>query len=151
MILQPTQNVQNIPIVQEVILKATVSEVWNALTDKGEMRKWYFDLDEFAPEEGFEFQFIAGEEGKTMYKHICRIISVIPHEKLVYSWRYEGYRGDSEVRFEIFAEKDHTRLKLTHAGLESFPEANPDFAKENFEAGWTQILNDSLKHYLENS
>jgi uncharacterized protein YndB with AHSA1/START domain len=93
MILQPTQNVQNIPIVQEVILKATVSEVWNALTDKGEMRKWYFDLDEFAPEEGFEFQFITGEEGKTMYKHICRIISVIPHEKLVYSWRYEGYRG----------------------------------------------------------
>jgi hypothetical protein len=41
-------------------------------------------------------------------------------------------------------------LRLTHAGLETFP-ANKDFAKENFVQGWTDFIGNSLKNYLENS
>jgi hypothetical protein len=39
-------------------------------------------------------------------------------------------------------------LKLTHAGLETFP-PKPDFAKKNFVAGWTDITGILLKEYLE--
>ncbi len=58
------------------------------------------------------------------------------------------YTGESFVTFELFNEGDKTKLKITHAGLETFPD-NPDFAKHNFEAGWTHIIGTSLTEYLE--
>ncbi len=53
------------------------------------------------------------------------------------------------MTFELFAEVQATRLKLTHEGLETFPINNPDFAKENFVAGWTYIIGSSLKEFVE--
>jgi hypothetical protein len=41
-------------------------------------------------------------------------------------------------------------LLLTHEGLESFPSDMPDFKKENFVMGWTQIIGTNLPNYLEN-
>jgi hypothetical protein len=40
-------------------------------------------------------------------------------------------------------------LKLTHDGLETFPQNNPDFAKKNFATGWTEIVGESLKKFVE--
>jgi Activator of Hsp90 ATPase homolog 1-like protein len=53
------------------------------------------------------------------------------------------------VTFELFEEGKKTKLRLTHAGIETFDQANSDFAKKNFEGGWTAILDNSLKVYLE--
>lgn len=135
------------PFVIECSYKAPAGKVWKALTDKNEMKQWYFGLAEFKAEVGFEFSFPGGPDGKS-YLHLCRVTEVIPGKKLGYTWRYDGYEGNSEVTFELFPEGDGTRLKLTHAGLETFPE-NPDFAKKNFEEGWTHIAGISLKEYLE--
>ncbi|HWC55033.1 MAG TPA: SRPBCC domain-containing protein [Chitinophagaceae bacterium] len=134
----------------ERIYNAPVDKIWKALTDKDEMKKWYFDLKEFKPEVGFEFQFYGeGKQGEK-FLHLCKITDVIQNKKLRYSWRYEGYEGISFVTFDLFAEGETTRLKLTHEGLESFPKtANNDFAKENFAEGWTYITGISLKEYLE--
>lgn len=137
---------ENKPIIVERKYNAPISKVWKAITDKEEMKQWYFDLAEFQPELGFKFQFIGGTEDN-QYLHLCEIIEVIPEKKLTYSWRYDGYEGNSFVTFELFEEGDETRLKLTHRGLESFPN-NPDFARTNFEMGWDQIINTSLKEYL---
>ncbi|MES2330442.1 MAG: SRPBCC domain-containing protein [Bacteroidota bacterium] len=140
---------QNEPIVMERVFNAPVQKVWEAISNKDEMKKWYFDLAEFKAEPGFEFSFLAGEEGKE-YLHLCRITEAIPGKKLSYTWRYDGYEGDSEVSFELFPEGDKTRLRLTHKGLETFPaQKNPDLKKENFVMGWTQILHTSLKNFLE--
>jgi uncharacterized protein YndB with AHSA1/START domain len=128
---------------------APVHKVWKAITDKEQMKQWYFDLAEFKPEVGFEFQFTGGPDDRT-YLHLCKITEVEVDKKLTYSWRYDGYDGVSFVTFELFDEGDNTRLKLTHSGLETFP-ANPDFAKENFAAGWNHIIGVSLKEFLENS
>ena len=137
------------PIVIERTYNAPASKVWRAITDKNEMKKWYFDLEEFRPEEGFEFQFYGGEEGGRQYLHLCRVTEVIPDRKLAYSWRYDGYEGNSLVTWELFEEGDKTRLKLTHAGHDTFPADNPDLKAENFVEGWKSILEDSLKNYLE--
>ncbi len=112
------------------------------------MKSWYFDLAEFRPEVGFEFSFIGGTENKK-FKHLCKITAVIKEKKLAYSWKYEGYPGESLVTFELFPEGNKTRLKLTHEGLDTFPSEIPDFARKNFEAGWTQIIGTSLKEYIE--
>lgn len=136
------------PLVIERVLQARVEKVWKALTDKDEMKQWYFDLSEFKPEVGFEFQFYGqGKEGES-YLHLCKITEVEKNKKLTYSWRYDGYEGISYVTFELFPEGDATRLKLTHAGLESFP-PNPAFAKENFLEGWTYLIGTSIKNYVE--
>ena len=136
------------PIIIERTYSAPADKVWKAITDKNEMKQWYFDLAEFKPEVGFEFQFEGGTETKT-YLHLCKITEVIAGKKLTHSWKYDGYEGNSFVTFELFPEGKNTRVKLTHENLDSFPADNPDFAKQNFVEGWTAILGTSLKEYLE--
>jgi len=140
----------NQPFVIERIFDAPVERVWKALTDKEQMKQWYFDLAEFKPEPGFEFSFEGGKDDRS-YLHLCKITDVIPLKKLRYSWRYQGYDGISFVTFELFGEGSKTRLILTHEGLETFPYNNPDFAKENFAQGWSHIIGISLKEFLENT
>lgn len=139
----------NKPVVIEAKFNSSPEKVWEALTVNEKMKVWYFDLKEFKPEVGFEFRFLAGGKAEKQYLHICKITEVIPGKKIVYSWRYDGYEGISYVSFELLPEGKGTRLKLTHSGLESFPKNNPDFAKENFAMGWKQIIENSLKPYLE--
>ena len=136
------------PFIIERTYHASVEKVWKAITDKNQMKEWYFDIDSFKPEVGFEFTFEGGSEDRR-YKHICKITDVEPGKKLRHSWRYDGIEGISFVTFELFPEGDFTRVKLTHEGLESFKTDSPDFARKSFEGGWTHILGKSLKEYVE--
>lgn len=135
------------PVIKEVLLDAPVTRVWKAITDKNEMKKWYFDLTEFRTEVGFKFNFMAGDD-KKKYLHLCEVTEVKENEKLKYSWRYDGYPGISFVTFELFEEGEKTRLKLTHEGIDSFG-PYPELAKENFDAGWEAIIKKNLKEFIE--
>lgn len=136
-------------VVIERTFNAPVNRVWKALTDVDEMRQWYFDLKAFEPKVGFEFEFIVEHEGNS-YHHLCRVTEAIPPRKLAYTWRYQGHEGNSLVTFELSDEGEKTRLKLTHEGLETFPQT-PAFARENFNQGWTEIIGKSLPEYLEST
>jgi uncharacterized protein YndB with AHSA1/START domain len=136
-------------IIVERTFDAPVMRVWKALTDVNEMRQWYFDLKEFEPEIGFEFEFVVEHEGTT-YRHLCRVTEVIPQKKIAYTWRYKGEPGDSLVAFELFGDGDKTRLKVTHTGIETFPKT-PAYARKNFEAGWTALIGTELKKFVERS
>src|ERR1044071_5766421 len=134
-------------VVVERTLKAPIARVWKALTEVDQMRQWYFDLKEFRPEVGFEFEFVVEHEGNN-YHHLCRVTEVIPQKKIAYTWRYKGEPGNSLVTIELFPESNMTRLRLTHEGLESFPKT-PAYARKNFEAGWTAIIGTELKQFVE--
>jgi uncharacterized protein YndB with AHSA1/START domain len=138
---------KNEPVSIERVFRAPVERVWKAISDKDEMKQWYFDVSDFKPVVGFEFQFNGGNEDR-VYVHLCKVTEVVPGKKLKYSWQYKGYEGLSFVTFELFPEGDTTRLKLTHEGIETFP-ALPDFKKENFAEGWKSIIGTSLPSYLE--
>lgn len=138
----------NEPLVVEYRYNAPVSKVWKALTDLKQIKEWYFNIAEFKAEPGFEFTFDGGSEEKT-YTHLCKVVDVVPNKKLSYSWRYKDYPGDSLVTFELFDEGEQTLLKLTHTGLETFPQDIADFAKSSFTQGWTYIAGTSLKNYVE--
>lgn len=135
------------PIIMERTFHAPPAKVWKALTDKNEMKKWYFDVSDFKPEVGFEFEFSGGKDDK-VYRHLCKVLEAVPEKKLSYSWRYDAYEGNSTLTFELFSEGKDTRLKLTHSGIETFPREE-DFSKSSFNEGWTYIINTSLKDYLE--
>jgi len=139
----------NEPIIIERLFDAPVSKVWHAITDKNKMKQWYFDLADFKPEIGFKFRFTGGPSPDKQYLHLCEITEAIPGKKLAYSWRYEGYAGESFVTFELYPKDDKTLLKLIHTGIQTFPEENTDFAIGNFAEGWNQIVNTSLREYLE--
>ena len=141
-----TQNLAEAVVIERTF-DAPVTEVWNALTDVDQMRQWYFDLKEFKPEVGFEFEFVVEHEGMT-YHHLCRVTEVVPQKKIAYTWRYKDAPGNSLVTIDLFAEGDKTRLKLTHTGIETFPKT-PAYARKNFEAGWTQIIGFELKQFVE--
>lgn len=145
------QSLTSDAIIKEVLLDATPGKVWKAITDKNEMKQWYFDLKEFKPVPGFEFEFEGGPDDR-IYVHQCKVVEVIPLKKLSYTWSYRGYRGTTLVSFDLFEEGERTRLKLTHEGLESFAvNNNPDLDRKNFDAGWSHIIGTSIKYYIEKS
>jgi uncharacterized protein YndB with AHSA1/START domain len=137
------------PFILERTLNAPVEEVWRAITDKDQMKQWYFDLSEFKPEVGFEFQFYGQGSKGEKYLHLCKVTEAIPLKKLTYSWRYQGMDGISYVTFELAREGSKTILKLTHKGLHTFASDSPDFAKESFSAGWTELIGTLLPQFLE--
>ena len=137
----------NKPIIIEQPFNVPSERVWEALTDNSKMHEWYFDIDSFKPEVGFEFSFTGGDD-KKKYIHLCKVMEVIPGTKISYTWRYDGFEGNSLVSFELSDENNHTRLKLTHEGLDTFPKI-PDLSPENFLKGWNYIIGNSLKEFLE--
>ncbi len=136
----------NSPLVKEFHYDAPVEKVWMALTDKEKMKKWYFpQLKEFEPIAGYQFQF---EDDGGEYHKEWTVTQVEEGKTLGHSWAYKGYPGSSEVVFELFAEGDRTRLKVTQTGLESFPD-HPHFKSARFEWGWDNLLGQNLKQLLE--
>jgi len=136
------------PFTIERTYDAPVEKVWKAITDKDQIKQWSFDIKAFKPEVGFEFQFYGGTVEK-QYLHLCKVLEVVKFKKLKYTWRYDGYEGNSIVTFDLFAEGKKTRVRLTHEGLESFPKSNPDFAEKNFQEGWLSIIGTTLKEFVE--
>jgi uncharacterized protein YndB with AHSA1/START domain len=135
------------PLVLERTFDAPIETVWKAISETGQMKHWYFEIENFAAEPGREFHFDVEHEGMT-YCHRCKVTEVIPGKKLAYTWRYAGHEGDSLVTFELFPAGSKTKLKLTHEGLNTFP-GTPQFARRNFIAGWTSLVGTCLREYLE--
>jgi len=137
------------PLVVERIYDAPLSLVWNAITDLHALREWFFDLSDFHASVGFRFQFAGkGRKGES-YLHLCEVTEVVFQRRLSFTWRYDGYDGNSVVTFELSRMDGGTKVKVTHEGLESFPVTNPDFAPESFLEGWTMLIGSLLKGFVE--
>ncbi len=57
--IEPEVNItmHTFPFTIERIYNALIEKVWQAITDKDQMKQWYFDIAGFKPEVGFEFSF----------------------------------------------------------------------------------------------
>jgi uncharacterized protein YndB with AHSA1/START domain len=144
---QNKENMNNEPLIIERTFNVPVQKVWKALTNKDQMDQWCFKVSDFKAEVGFEFTFEGKRENMT-YHHICKITEVEFCKKLAYTWRYEGHPGSSLVTFELSTGGETTLLKLTHTGLETFPNT-ADFEKNNYIQGWNHIIGKALKEFLE--
>ena len=139
---------KNDPIIKQSVINASPSKVWSALTEPEKVKQWFMDPKGFKPEVGNEFTMYATNKGKG-YLHLCKVTEVIPEKKLSYTWKYKDTTGESLVTFELLPEGNKTKIKLTHEGIETFPQDNDDYAKKNFEAGWTQLIEKSIKEFIE--
>ena len=136
------------PIIIEQEIKESQGIIWKALTEREQMKQWYFDLKEFRAEPGFRFEFYGGDPGKK-YLHLCEVKEVVKEKKLSHTWKYESDPAVTLVSFELIPAGAGTLVKLTHTGVDNFDKSNPDLARKNFVAGWTEIIGSNLKAFAE--
>lgn len=137
------------PITVQDKINAPVETIWKALTDKNEMKSWYFDIRDFALEIGKEFNFYE-PGGENKYHHQGEILEIIPNQKLKHTWSYPDFSAlKTVVTWELFPEDGQTLVKLTHEGIENFKDLGEGFSRDNFTQGWNTILGQSLKEYVE--
>jgi uncharacterized protein YndB with AHSA1/START domain len=141
---------KNEPVIIERTFNASADKVWRAITDKYQMKQWYFNaIEDFKPEVGFQTQFNVRNDGKD-YMHIWKVTEVKPGKRISYEWSFGGFPGNSLVTFEVTAVGKKTKVKLTHKGIETFlPDRNPALARENFIKGWTALIGSSLKEFVK--
>jgi len=137
------------PVEVEQSFNVSTDVIWRAITDLDQMQKWYFDnIPDFKPEIGFETQFDV-DSGERIFRHLWKVIEVIPNKKLVYNWKYEGYAGDSNIIFELFENQNITTLRLTTQVLESYSKDIPEFKRESCVGGWKYFVQQRLKIFIE--
>ncbi|PKF73901.1 SRPBCC domain-containing protein [Chryseobacterium sp. PMSZPI] len=139
----------NTPITIQYKINASPEKIWKVLTDKNEMKSWYFDIQDFEPKVGKVFNFYE-PGGENRFRHQCEILEIIPNEKLKHTWSYPDYSdAKTIVTWELFPEDKGTLVKLTHENIENFKILGDRFSKEQFMQGWNAIIGQSLKGYLE--
>lgn len=136
------------PVVVKQTFDVSREQLWNAITDVEQMRQWFFDyIPAFKPVEGFETRFAVETESRT-FPHLWKLTEVIPEEKIIYDWRYEGYPGRALVTFELVDEGDDVKLVVTHDVMENFPDDIPEFSRESCQGGWEYFIQQSLQEFL---
>lgn len=136
------------PIYIERTFNVSAEEIWNALTNRDAMKEWYFDIPDFELTEGKSFSFYESG-GDKKFLHTGEILEVKPLELLKYTWKHpEQSNGTSYVTWQLVPRRDATMVKLTHEDVDRFADAGPEFARENYETGWSEILGKSLYNFL---
>jgi uncharacterized protein YndB with AHSA1/START domain len=137
------------PIVIEDRFHISPDKVWQAITNKVQMKEWYFDIPDFELKVNSTFNFYE-PGGAKKYHHRCTIKEILPNRKLQHTWTHPSHsKGESLLTWELFQVEDYTTVKLTHEGIENFADGGSDFTRENYIMGWNEIVGKSLKSFLE--
>ena len=118
--------------------------LWKTLTTGELIGQWLMVPSGFAPVKGTRFTFQTTPAGEWDGVIQCRVLEVIPNERLVYAWK-GGHHGnvgygaplDTVVTWTLSRVPAGTRLQLVHAG---FVQPQNDSAFEKMGEGWRKIL-----------
>lgn len=141
-------------IEKSVVLRASRSRVWRALTDSAEFGAW-FGADFTGP-------FLAGAEARGKittkgYEHLpieVVIERMEPERLFSFRWPHNPEGGDlalakwTLVVFELTTEDGGTRLSVTETGFEALPEQQRMSAVEGNSEGWA-IQMTQIAAYLD--
>lgn len=124
------------------------SEIWKIITTHTHMVNWFFEaIPDFKPLVGFKTKFNVKAPSRD-FMHLWEITEVIPEEKIVYNWRYEGLKGNSFVTFELETINDKTKLIVIAKTVEDFDAGIPEFKSESCQQGWEYFITERLVSYL---
>ena len=137
------------PIIIEIESKASISTIWEALTQLSLMRQWLFpEIPDFDPVVGFCTKFDIKTDNR-VFKHVWKVKEVEPKSKITVEWSYEGYAGRGDVIYQIIDRPDKARLfRLTNTVLEDFDDSIPEFKRQSAEAGWNYLIRHRLNAVL---
>jgi uncharacterized protein YndB with AHSA1/START domain len=118
--------------------------IWKTLTTGELIGRWLMSPTGFEPVAGTRFTFQTTAAGAWDGVIHCRVVEVIPNERLAYVWKggHEGNVGygaplDTLVTFALSKAENGTRLRLVHSG---FVTPKNDSAFKSMSAGWTKVV-----------
>ncbi|PTX61024.1 uncharacterized protein YndB with AHSA1/START domain [Kordia periserrulae] len=124
--------------------------VWKAITEVLQMRQWFFEnIPDFKAEVGFQTEFNVKAPSRD-FVHQWTIKGVLPLQKIIYNWKYKDLAGDSFVTFELHEKERGTRLTVTTAVIQDFPDDIPEFTRESCLEGWNYFIKERLVSFMEN-
>jgi len=136
------------PVVVEQELPSTMEELWSAITDPNQMRRWYFDvIPDFRPEVGFSTEFVV-QSGERSFLHRWTVTEVDSPNRIRYSWTFEGYPGEGYSEFELVPRGGGTLCRLSYVTVADFPDDVPEFTRDSCLNGWTYLIHERLKDYV---
>ncbi len=126
---------------KELFIKAPPERVFRALTEKEDLERWFLVKAEVDLRPGGAIRF---EWGPGMVE-IGKIVALEPPHRLSYTW--EALEpSPTTITFELTAENDGTRLRLTHTGIGEGEDWDTYYTSVN--GGWNAHLKD-LTAWLE--
>lgn len=136
---------KNNMITSTIVIPKKASIVWEALTNKEQFKKWYFDIPDFVLSKGCTFHFYEPGD-QQQYRHVCTILDIVPYQKFVHTWTHPDLsKGVTIVSWSLQENAGLTTVTLHHEGLENIQDAGPAFDPKNYQIGWDQILHNLKK------
>ena len=131
-----------------LLILARPAEVWNALTDRETIKKYFFGTEAISDwTVGSPLIFQGEWEGKS-YQDKGKILAAEPGRRLQYNY-WSGFSGLEDIEenyslvtYELDSEGESTKLTLTQEGFAS------EEALAHADAGWKMVM-DNLKKLLE--
>jgi uncharacterized protein YndB with AHSA1/START domain len=126
----------------ELLVDAPRAQTYRAFTNPTALREWFSDLALADARPGGRLYFWWNDG----YYASGAFTDLVQEEKITYTWHGRDEPGPSRVEVSMTAERDGTRVRVTHLGFGS----GEDWAKtrEMFQKGWEYSL-ENLKSVLE--
>lgn len=144
-------------IVSEIQVAAPPERVFRALTDAGELKRWFSGPD--CPAKSWKMDAHVGGQwsyttqkgsivvnGVSEFECHGEVLECDPPRLLVYTWIANWHDDKSQrtvVRWELEKKGSGTYVKVTHSGLASMP-----IAREDYSGGWPGVVQ-MLKNFVE--
>jgi uncharacterized protein YndB with AHSA1/START domain len=126
-------------------LQASPETVFRALTDAGELARWFASSVESDPRPGGSFTYrYEFEDASRDHTYSGEYRDATPNERVAYPWN--GKLGTTEVELRLQPANGGTHVTLEHSGWGTG--ADWDESIELHRQGWGFFL-DNLKGYLE--
>jgi uncharacterized protein YndB with AHSA1/START domain len=130
-------------VVDEVLPHAPET-IWKALTTGELIARWLMAPTGFEPVKDKRFTYQTTPAGAWDGTIHCRVLEVMPHERLVYAWTggHEGNVGygaplDTVVTWTLSRTESGTRVRLVHSG---FIAPGNDTAFKSMSEGWKKVV-----------
>ena len=153
LIITPDQDA----IVSEIRIAAPPERVFRALSDPGELKRWFSGPE--CPAKFWKMDARVGgqysystEKGSIAVNGVSEfechgeILECDPPRLLVYTWIANWHDDKSArtvVRWELEKKGSGTHVKVTHSGLANLP-----IARKDYSGGWTGVV-EMLKKFVE--
>lgn len=131
-------------IVVDEVFPHAPETIWKTLTDGELIARWMMPPIGFELVQGKSFAFKTKPAGEWDGVIHCRILEVVPNERLAYAWKggHESNRGygsklETIVTWTLARVANGTRVRLVHSG---FVLPKNDTAYQNMSEGWNKVL-----------
>lgn len=143
-------------IENQVLIKASRSRVWKALTTPSEFSKWFrasLNVGQFSP--GGRVDLVSTYPGHEGTKFFFEVVEKDPEHRFVWRWTPGGEpvgSNDTEpyttVVFDLEETKEGTIVKVTESGFDKISLARRAKAFESNTEGW-KIQIQNIRNYVE--